>query len=129
MHLRKTLAEIVFWLHLPIVIIWFGLFLIPKSIWPGRITFHFLFIVIIVIIQFLWGLVYFPVTKKIDIICPLTTLMQWLRGFSVKSKKNYRHSFVAEILNKYNIKINYKSVNIVLLITLILIFIQYIWFN
>ncbi len=126
--LVRLLIHLIFWLHLPIVILWFGLFLVPTSIWSGRITFHFWFMVIITLIQFLWGLVYFPVTRKIDIICPLTTLMQSLRGFPFRSKKNYGHSFIAELLEKLKLKVSYRWVNALLLVTLVLVVVEYVWF-
>ena len=63
--------------------------------------------------------------KKFDIICPLTTVMQYWRGYPCKDKRNYSHSFIAELSQKLRIKIHYKGVNIVLLITLIIVFIQY----
>ena len=126
---KKLFSEIIFWLHLPIVLVWFGLFLVPELLWPAKITFHFWYIVSIIILQFLWGLILFPYTKKIDMICPLTTLMQRLRGIPVQDKRNYGHSFIAEFLARYNIKSSYKKVNIVLLITLVIIVIQFFWFN
>ena len=123
---RIGLSELVFWLHFPIVVLWFGLFAVPKSIWPGRVTFHFWFIVILLIMQLIWGSI---LRQKFDIICPLTTLMQYWRGYSYKNEKNYSHSFIAELSNKIKIKIHYKGVNVVLLITLIIVFIQYFFFR
>ncbi len=123
---RIGLSELIFWLHLPIVVLWFGLFAVPKSIWPGRVTFHFWFIVILLIIQFIWG---FILRKKLDMICPLTTLMQYWRGYYCSDKRNSGHSFIAELSSKLGIKIHYKRVNIVLLITLIVVFIQYFFFR
>ena len=55
--------------------------------------------------------------------------MQWLRGYPLKSKKNYDHSFIAETLDKFRIKIHYKGVNIALIVTLILVVVQYLWFR
>ena len=127
---RKKLAiEILFWLHFPIVVIWFGLFAIPRFIWPNRVIFHFWFITGIMSIQLIWGLILIPYTKKVDIICPLTTWMQKLRGYPIKSKKNHNHSFIAELLQRLKIPINYKGVNILLIITLIIVTVRYFWFN
>ncbi len=121
----RILIRFIFWLHLPIVSLWFGLFLVPTSLWPGRIIFHFWFMMIIMFLQFLWGLVYFPITRKIDIICPLTTLMQSLRGFPLRSKQNYGHSFIAELLQKLKMRVSYRWVNGLLVVTLILVAVQY----
>jgi len=118
--------KILYWLHLPIVVAWFGLFFVPTSIWPGKITFHFWYIVGIMFGQFLWSVIVF---RKADIICPLTTWMQYLRGYKLKDKKNYNHSYIAELANKIHFPITYKGINVTLLSTLILVIIQYIWFN
>ena len=126
---NKIWAEVTFWLHLPIVILMFGLFAVPLSVWPGRVTFHFWYFVLVILIQFIWGLWYYPITKRIDIICPLTTLMQWLRGEPLKSKKNYRHSFIAELVRKLRLRISYGWVNVVLLVCLVIVTVQFIWFN
>ncbi len=123
---RRFLIEFIYWAHLVVIIIWFGLFFIPSCLWPGRVPFHFWFIMIITGIQFVWGLFMFPYSKKIDIICPLTTVMQRLRGFPVTSRKNLGHSYITEILRRFNIKLSYKAVNIILLSTIIIVSIQYI---
>lgn len=123
---NRLLATILFWLHLPIVVLWFGLFLVPKSIWAVKVSFHFWFIAGIMFIQLLWGIY---LTKKIDIICPLTTWMQYLRGYPRDSKKNYQHSYISELLQKLRIPVYYKGINILLLITLVLVTVQYIWFR
>ena len=123
---KNVIAKIIFWLHQPIIILWFGLFLVPKSFWPGKVTFHFWFIIGIMVIQLIWALLIF---RKFDIICPLTTYMQWLRGYPLKNRKNYDHSFIAETLDKLKVKINYRGVNIVLIVTLILVIVQFVWFK
>ena len=122
---RNLLIDMVFWLHLPIVIIWFGAFFIPLSLWPERIKFHFWLISITLIVQLLWGIMLYPKTKKIDFICPITTLMQSLRGYPVESKKNFNHSFIAELLEKLRIKISFFWIDVLLLISFIIISIQY----
>lgn len=126
---KKWWIEIVFWIHLPIVILWFGLFAIPLSLWPSRITFHFWFIISIMVVQYLWGFSIYPQTKKIDNICPLTSLMQFLRGYPLNNKKNYEHSFIAELFERLNIRISYKAVSYLLLITLAIVAIQYFFSN
>ena len=99
---KKFLANIVFWLHLPIVLLLFGLFFVPRSLWPGRVAFHFWFVVGLLTINISWGFFMYRYTKKIDQSCPLTTLMQWLRGHPIDSPENYKHSYIAELLEKIN---------------------------
>jgi len=122
---KNFLIDAVFWLHLPIVIIWFGVFFIPLSLWPERIKFHFWFISITLIVQLLWGAMLYSKIKRIDFICPLTTLMQSLRGYPVESKKNFNHSFIAELLERLGIKISFFWVDVLLLISFIIVSIQY----
>ena len=126
MKLRKTFIEIIFWLHLPIVIVWFGLFFIPKSIWLGKVTFHFWYIFSIMLIQFIWSLAVF---RKFDLICPLTTCMQYLRGFSLQDEKNYGHGYIAELLLRLRVKVSFKFVSVLLIFTLIVVAVQYFFFN
>ena len=124
--MKKTfLAGLLFWLHLPIVIIWFGLFLIPSSIWSWKIPFHFWYIAGIMILQMLWA---YYLTHRFDIICPLTTWMQSLRGYSLNDKENYNYSYIAELCTVFNVKISSKKVSLVLLITLIIVTLQYLFF-
>ena len=126
---RTFWTEFIFWLHLPIVIIWFGAFLIPFSLWSQRITFHFWYILILVSLQLLWGIILYSKTKRVDFICPLTTLLQYLRGYPINSKKNYNHSFVAELLERFNITLSFQGVEILLGITIVIVTIQYFWFR
>lgn len=126
---KAFLIQVVFWLHLPIVLVWFGLFLVPQAVWPGVVSFHFWYILSIMVGQFLWGLVFFKWRHKLDIICPLTTLLQWLRGYPLSSRKNYGHSYIAELLGRLGMRAQYGRVNTVLLITLGLIVVRYFWYG
>jgi hypothetical protein len=123
----RFLIEIIYWMHLVIILLWFGLFFIPSCFWPNKVIFHFWFMVIITGVQFLWGLFMIPYTKKVDIICPLTTVMQRLRGFPVKSAENLGHSYILEILKRLKIGVSYRVVNIILLLTIIVVTIQYLF--
>lgn len=127
MKAKNVFIELVFWLHLPIVVLWFGLFAVPTSLWHERVLFHFWYIVGIMGLQFFWGLMLFRYTHKIDIICPITSLMQWLRGYPLSSRKNYGHSFIAELFERLKIKVSYVFVNYLLLVTLIIVTVQYFW--
>ena len=126
---RTFWTEIIFWSHLPIVIIWFGTFFIPLSVWPKRITFHFWYILIFLLVQLAWGIMLYPKIKKVDFICPLTTLLQYLRGYPIANKNNYNHSFIAELLTRFHIKISFMWVNSILWLTFVIVTIQYIWFT
>ena len=129
MRIKEFVINLIFWFHLPFAVIWLGLFFVPRSVWISKITFHFWYAFVLLIIQLGWGLILSPITKKINIICPLTTIMQRLRGFHITSKKNYDHSYVAELSNRLKIRISNKAVNILTLVTFFIILIQYVFFN
>jgi hypothetical protein len=105
MKIRLILADVLFWIHFAIVAMWAWLFLVPTSVWPDRITFHFYLTVLIVTHQFIWGFIIMPWTKKFRMVCALTTFMQLLRGQAISDSKNYEHSWFKEFLGNQGIKI------------------------
>ncbi len=123
---KKLLIELIFWLHFPIVALWFGLFFVPLSLWPGRVIIHFWYIVIIMALQLMWGIIAF---HQLDIICPLTTIMQSLRGYPKAHPQNYGHSFIAELLWRLGIPLSYRAINVLLLVTLVIVVVQYLLFR
>lgn len=129
MKLKTIIGETAFWIHVPILIGIYGLFLVPTSLWLNKITFHFWYLVIIFLIQIIWGTFMFQYTKKIDIVCPLTTLTQYFRGHKISSKKNYNHSFTAEFFKRFKINLSYQLVNITILLALIFVSIQFFVFT
>ena len=40
--------------------------------------------------------------------------MQYSKGYKIKDKRNYNSSFIAELLEKLNIKVSFQLVNIIL---------------
>mgnify|MGYP001558104189 CR=1 FL=1 len=124
---KEWLISFIYWIHLPFVLIWLGLFFVPSSVWSYKINFHFWYAVSLTIIQFLWALCIFQSIRKLGIICPLTSLMQYLRGYPFRSPKNYSHTYIAEVSNRLHIKINDKSVNILTLATLGIIILQFVF--
>jgi len=105
MRTRLFLANLLFWLHFTAGSVWFGLFLVPSSVWSGKVTFHFYLTVAIVTHQFLWGLAIMPWTKKFRMVCVLTTPMQLLRGQKISDPKNYDHSWFKELFGKQGVQI------------------------
>jgi hypothetical protein len=121
---KKFFIEFLFWAHVPVLLIWFGLFFIPTSLWAGKVSFHFWYVVCIVGLQVLWALL---IWRRIDVTCPLTTWMQHLRGHHIKSEKNYDHSFTTEFLQRMRINIKHAVVKVLILITLLIVISQYSW--
>ncbi|EKD24595.1 MAG: hypothetical protein ACD_80C00194G0014 [uncultured bacterium (gcode 4)] len=123
----KILIDSIFFLHFTIIMLRFGLFFVSSKIWPEKINYYFRFGLILVGSQFLWALIIF---KRRDMICPLTTLAQYMRWHEIQDKKNYEHSFMAELLQKLRIKTdsptaNFIQKNILLLLTGIIIILKY----
>ncbi len=125
MKTRLLLANILFWMHFVIGVIWFGLFLVPISLWHDKITFHFHLTIIIVAHQFLWGLLLMPWTRKFRMVCILTTPMQLLRGQKISDPKNYDHSFFQEFAKTQGLKIPHAISTIVTFSALTLVTFQY----
>lgn len=126
MNIRFITGEILFWLHLPIVLIWLGLFFIPSSLWEGKVTFHFWFIVIVFLSQILWGIFLMPIRKRFGAgACALTSLTQWVRGYPLADKRNYDHTFLEEMTERFRMSIPLKVMQIILFASVGVIIIQY----
>ena len=67
-------ADIVWYFHFAVVIIAVELFFIPLSIMPNRIELHFYFLWSVIALQILFGLIYLPITKRFQFVCPLTAI-------------------------------------------------------
>ena len=117
--------EVLFWMHGIIFIGWFIPFFIPLSTWPQRIQFHFWYTVVQIVSQFLMGFILMPKMKKFRIVCPLTTWMQKIRGFNSSDKLNFDHSFVREFAKRFNLKLPYGSVAVIIYITFFIVALQF----
>lgn len=129
MKFRLFFAELLFWTHVAIVLFWWGLFLVPTSWWPNKISFHFYFTLGIVFHQFLWGFLLMPWTKKFRMVCALTTPTQLLRGQKISDSKNYDHSFMKELFGKTRITIPNRFATLLTFTNFTLVSIQYFFFR
>jgi len=120
------LSDVLFDVHIIIFLVWFGLFLIPASLWPGRLAFHFWYVGIMVVSQIITGLILMKKMKKFRIVCPLTSLMQYSRGYTFSDKKNYDHSFVREFLHRYGLRIPRGTIGVLIFLSLALLIWQYV---
>ena len=121
-----TLVRVLFFVHLPIVLVFFGSFLVPLSVWPPRAVFHFWYFVVVIGAEVVWGLLIYPKTHTVDIVCPVTTLMQYKRGYRISNPKNYGHSYIAELFSYLGIPVSYKYVNYLILIVGVFVTINYL---
>jgi hypothetical protein len=127
--IKSFLANILFWIHFIIVTIWFGLFLVPISIWHDKIVFHFYLTVVIVAHQLLWGLILMPWTKKFRMVCVLTTFMQLLRGQKISDPKNYDQAWLKELIGNKAIIIPHTFSTIITFSILALVTFQYFFLH
>jgi hypothetical protein len=125
MKTRLFLANVIYWIHVAIGTVWFGLFLVPTSLWHDKITFHFYLTLVIVFHQFIWGLMIMPWTKKFRMVCILTTPMQLLRGQKISDSKNYDHSFFKEFFGKNGLAVPHSVSTLATFSTLALVTYQY----
>ncbi|MBT3835962.1 hypothetical protein HOD05_01350 [Candidatus Woesearchaeota archaeon] len=108
--------------HIPVTIFWFALFVVPTSIWPYRMDFQFWYALWLVGGQVTWGVLMF---RKLQSICPMTTVMQLLRGYDLKDKRNYEHGFIAEFFEDMRFPISRKGTSILLNVSFVIIVLQY----
>lgn len=126
---RNLLANFIFILHIPVVFIWWGLFLVPLQWWPNKIIFHFYLTLGIVFHQIVWGTIIMPWTKKFRMVCILTTLMQLTRGRNIADPANYKHSFLVEFFGRIGLNFTHRMATIATWVILISITSQYIAFR
>lgn len=122
---KKAAAEVLFRLHFVLVAVWFGLFLVPTSLWAEKVSFHFWFITTVIALQFLWGFLLMPITKRYRMICPLTTGMQMLRGYPISDERNNNHSFIKEFSERIEKPVPKKAVTISTFVSLGIVAVQY----
>lgn len=123
--MKKIFANFIIGLHLLIIIIWYGLFLVPQDWFPNKVSFHFYLTLTIIGHQFLWAAFLLPWTGKYRMTCILTTLTQLLKGKKISDLKNYDYSFTQEIFRKMNIPISRQTSAILTLIILTAVTLQY----
>jgi hypothetical protein len=126
--MRKKFADITFWTHASIGSFWYGLFLVPTSWWPDKVSFHFGLSLLIVLHQFVWGALITPWTGKYRMVCFLTTITQLLKGEKISDPENYKHSFSREFFKRGGITISNRQATILTLATLSVVSIQYFLF-
>ena len=108
------------------MLIWVGLFFVPTSVWSGKVTFHFWYIVTIFAVQLLWGLLLYRIRKRLGTgVCPLTSLVQYLRGYPLTDPRNYDHAFIIEVCERLHIPLKPALLAKLLLLTIVIVTIQY----
>jgi hypothetical protein len=116
-------------LHLMIVVVLVLLFFVPKSLVPHINLIHLLYTLWVALSQIFWGIIMVRVTKRFSIVCPLTTMMQYLRGYKPTDIRNYDHSFIVEVMEHYNVKLQHQTINILMYVVLGLVIVRFMWLN
>lgn len=124
-NLKETLSRIIFLFHAVFVFFWYGLFLVPESLFPNKVSFHFYLTVLVVVQQFLWGFLIMPWTRKYRMVCIATTINQLLRGERVSDPKNYDYSFNQELFKKIGITIPHRATTLITFVVLALVSLRY----
>ena len=124
--MRNFFAELIFWMHLFVVLFWYSLFFIPQDWWPDKVSFLFHLTLGIVLHQFVWGFMIMPWVGKYRMVCILTTIMQYLRGQKISDSKNYDHSFSQEFFGRRGITIPHRATTFLTLAILIIVTFQYL---
>ncbi|MFH1379903.1 MAG: hypothetical protein ABII23_06460 [bacterium] len=122
---RFICGEIVFYLHLLVFLFWIIPFFVPAAIWADRVTVHFFYIVTLVSIEIVSGILMYPVTGSFDLICPITILMQCIRGYRWHEPAAYRHSFVVEILERLQVRFQKKTITVLIIVSILMVMCQY----
>ena len=126
---KTILGEILFWSHVPVLLVWFGLFFVPSSMIPDKIVFHFWYVIVLFFVQIAWGVVLYPIIKKFDVgVCPLTTLNQWVRGYPIADRRNYDHWFIDEFSERLGISLPKKVLLFLFIGSIVLVAVQYFFF-
>lgn len=124
--MKIIFGEILFWLHLPIVLVWVGLFFFPQAWWEYKVFFHFWFVMIVFASQVLWGIAMMFIRKKFGMgVCPLTTLTQYVRGFPISDPRNYNHTFIIEFCERLHIRLRSFVLDALLILTLVAVTVQF----
>ena len=127
--MRKLVSEITLWLHLLIVLILFLMFFIPTSIWSERPLVHFYVMALIILSDLIFGVIYYIYKNYFTLVCPLTLIMQRIRGYKFSDEKNYKYSFVKEVGGRLGFKVNRLFALFLLIFIFVLTLINYIVYN
>ena len=127
--MRKVVSEITLWLHLLIVLILFLMFFIPTSIWSERPLVHFYVMALIILSDLIFGVIYYIYKNYFTLVCPLTLIMQRIRGYKFSDEKNYKYSFVKEVGGRLGFKFNRLFALFLLIFIFVLTLINYIVYN
>jgi hypothetical protein len=116
--MRKLLSKTLFFFHVVFVAFWYGLFFVPESVFPGRVSFHFYLTLVVVFHQFIWGFLLLPWTGRYRMVCILTTINQLIRGDKMSDSKNYDHSFTQEFFKGFGVRIPHRATTFITLLVL-----------
>src|SRR3989344_370630 len=105
---NEFIAETLIWLHfLAMIILGIVPFFIPSRIWSSRPIWHFSFLFGVIVLGLILGIIYWrKFSAKKAHICFLNLITQKLRGYNYSDPRNYTYSHMAEVLQKFGIRIS-----------------------
>ncbi len=118
--------KILWWSHLLVVLGLYALFFIPTLIVPLIATVHLYYMLWIALTQAFWGIMMRKFRGNVALVCPMTTLMQHLRGYPPSDFRNHSHSFVVEVMEHFDIKWKFSTINYMMLVTIVLVVVRFI---
>jgi len=101
--MATALISIIWLSHIVVFLLYVVPFFIPERKFRNKLQFQFFYMLTVILIQALWGLFFLSRIGKYMLVCPITTLMQYLRGYPVTDPLNYGHSFIVEFLQVFNL--------------------------
>lgn len=122
------MGEITLWAHFVLALLLFFMLFIPTSLWPERPAVHFYILVFIMLSDLIAGIFYYLYDHKkhFYLICPLTLLMQRIRGYKFLDKRNYEHSYVIEVGKRFGFKLSRVFARLFFILFFIITLLNYI---
>ncbi len=120
--------KMLWWSHLLVVLGLYVLFFIPKSIVPLIATIHLYYMLWVALSQGFWGIIMMKFRGNFALVCPMTTLMQHLRGYPPTDARNHSHSYVVEVMEHFDVKWKFSTINYMMLVTMVLVIVRFVWF-
>ena len=130
MDLKKDtlIIKLLWWSHLAVVIGLYILFFIRKKLIQEISTINLYYMLWVALSQAFWGIFMIKHRGSFALVCPMTTLMQYLRGYPVNDEKNHGHSYVVEFMDYLGVKWDFALINKIMIGTIIAVILRFVFF-
>jgi len=103
--MSQALIQVIWVSHIVFFLLYVVPFFIPRKYFKNKLNFQLTYMAGIILSNFLWGFFFLAKIGKFIFACPITTWMQYLRGYTLTDPQNYTHSFIAEFLQLVNLPV------------------------